>query len=528
MNLMDVLWNRQDDIVRSTLEHIQISFIALLIAIVISVPAGLALTRFPRLAAPIIGVASLFQTIPSLALLGFMIPLVGIGIVPAIIALTVYALLPILRNTYTGIMGVEKPIKEAGVGMGMTGMQIMWKIELPLALSVIMAGIRTATVMLIGVATLASLVGAGGLGDLIFRGISTVNTELILAGTIPAALLALLFDFLLGRTERAVTPLGLRAGGRKRPTRLARAAGAAVGAVMAAVIAVGVIGGGSGLTWLNGSGGGGGSGGTVTVGGKNFTEQDILVHLLASLIEAKTDLRVVRKPYLGGSQVTHEALASGGIDLYAEYTGTGWTSVLGERPLGGDPGETFRRVKAAYEAKFGVTWLEPLGFNNTYTLAMRADAAEKLGIETMSQLAAHSAGLRFGATHEFLERPDGYKGLQATYGLKFGEVRGLDPGLTYGAVREGTVDVNDAFATDGRIQAFGLKVLKDDKLYFPPYYAAVVIRQDTLRAHPELADALGLLAGRIDDAAMSALNGQVDLEGRMRGRWRRSGCGCRG
>jgi len=505
MNLWDVFINRRDDIVRATLEHLQISFIALLIAIVVSVPAGLALTRYRRLAAPIIGLTSLFQTIPSLALLGFMIPLVGIGRVPAIIALTVYALLPILRNTYTGILNVEKPIKEAGIGMGMTGMQVMWRIELPLALSVIMAGIRTATVMVIGVATLASLVGAGGLGDLIFRGISTVNTELILAGTIPAALLALLLDFLLERMERAVTPPGLRPAGRKRTNKFVRAVEIVLGVLLVAAIATSLIGNGR-------FGFGGGGANTVTVGGKNFTEQDILVHMLSSLIEAKTDLKVVRKPFLGGSQVTHSALTSGSIDLYPEYTGTGWSSVLGEAPIGGDPQLTYDKVKAAYKTKFGITWLEPLGFNNTYTLAMRADKADQLGIDTMSQLAARSPDLTLGATHEFLEREDGFKGLQSAYNMRFKKVTGLDPGLTYGAVKEGTTDVNDAFSTDGRIQAFKLKVLKDDKQFFPPYYAAVVVRDDTLKAHPELADALKLLAGKIDDKTMSVLNGQVDLE----------------
>lgn len=506
MNLWDVFINRRDDIVRGTLEHLQISFIALFIAIAISVPAGLALTRFRRLASPVIGLASLFQTIPSLALLGFMIPLVGIGRVPAIIALTVYALLPILRNTYTGIMNVEKPIKEAGIGMGMTSMQVMWRIELPLALNVIMAGIRTATVMVIGVATLASLVGAGGLGDLIFRGISTVNTELILAGTIPAALLALLLDFLLERMERAVTPPGLRPVGRKRTNRFVRVVEIALGVLLVAAIATSLLGrGGLGF-------GGDGGGKTITVGGKNFTEQDILVHMLSSLIEAKTDLKVVRKPFLGGSQVTHSALTNGSIDLYPEYTGTGWSSVLGEAPVGGDPQATYDKVKAAYETRFGITWLPPLGFNNTYTLSMRADVAQRLGIETMSQLAARSSGLTLGATHEFLEREDGFKGLQAAYGMQFKKVTGLDPGLTYGAVKEGTTDVNDAFSTDGRIQAFKLKALKDDKQFFPPYYAAVVIRDDTLKAHPELKETLNLLAGKIDDKTMSALNGKVDLE----------------
>ncbi|MBM7564966.1 osmoprotectant transport system permease protein [Paenibacillus sacheonensis] len=495
--------NRKEDILRATLEHIQISLIALAIAIVISIPLGLLLTRFPRLASPVIGIASLFQTIPSLALLGFMIPILGIGFAPAIVALTVYALLPILRNTYTGIMNVEKPIKEAGIGMGMTSMQVMWKVELPLALNVIMAGIRTATVMIIGVATLASLIGAGGLGDLIFRGISTVNTDLILAGTIPAALMALLFDYLIGRMERAITPRGLRTQSRK--PKLMRGVEIALGVLLIAALAAGLI------TRMGQSGGAN----TVIVGGKNFTEQDILVHMMASLIEEKTDLKVVRKTYLGGSEVTHSALVGGNIDLYPEYTGTGLTAVLKEQPVGGDPEITYRKVKKAYEAQFKVTWLKPLGFNNTYTLAMSSAQAEKLGITTFSELSRQAPNLVLGATHEFLERPDGYKGLQAAYAMKFKETKGLDPGITYAAVRDGKVDVNDAFSTDGRIPAFKLKVLKDDKRYFPPYYAVPIIRMDTLKAHPELEQTLNALAGKLDEKTMSELNAEVDLNGRQ-------------
>lgn len=503
MNLWEVFLNRKEDILRATLEHIQISLIALIIAIVISIPTGLLLTRLPKLASPIIGVASLFQTIPSLALLGFMIPILGIGFAPAIVALTVYALLPILRNTYTGIMNVEKPIKEAGIGMGMTSMQVMLKVELPLALNVIMAGIRTATVMIIGVATLASLIGAGGLGDLIFRGISTVNTELILAGTIPAALMALLFDYFLGRMERALTPRGVRKNTRK--PKLIRGLEIALGSLLVLVLIASLV---TRLGQSNGAN-------TVVVGGKNFTEQDILVHMMASLIEAKTDLKVVRKTYLGGSEVTHSALIGGDIDLYPEYTGTGWTAVLKEQPIGGNPELTYQKVKKAYEQQFNVTWLQPFGFNNTYTLAMRSDKAQQLGITSFSELSRKAPGLVLGATHEFLERPDGYKGLQATYRINFKETKGLDPGITYAAVRDGTVDVNDAFSTDGRIPAFNLFVLADNKQYFPPYYAVPIIRMDTLKAHPELEQTLNLLAGKLDEKVMSELNANVDLEGRQ-------------
>lgn len=208
MNLIDVFRDRGPDILTGTWQHLELTLIALFLAIIIAVPLGIYLTRHPKLAEPIIGVASVFQTIPSLALLGFLIPLLGIGLLPAIVALTIYGLLPIIRNTYTGIVGVDKAAVEAGVGMGMTPTQVLFMVEVPLALKVIMAGIRTAAVLIIGVATLAAMIGAGGLGDLIFRGISMSNNELILAGAVPAAILALLFDTLLKRLESRVTPKG--------------------------------------------------------------------------------------------------------------------------------------------------------------------------------------------------------------------------------------------------------------------------------------------------------------------------------
>lgn len=210
MMLAEIWEKRSADILAATIEHMGLTLVALLIANLIAIPLGVFLTRHRKLAEPIIGITAVFQTVPSLALLGLMIPLFGIGILPAIVALTIYGLLPILRNTYTGIQGVNPAAVEAGIGMGMTSRQVLFLIELPLARPVIMAGIRTATVLLIGIATLASLIGAGGLGDLIFRGISMANQQLILAGALPAALLAILFDYLLKRIESSVQPKGVR------------------------------------------------------------------------------------------------------------------------------------------------------------------------------------------------------------------------------------------------------------------------------------------------------------------------------
>lgn len=208
MEFLNVLQERLPDILTGTGQHIEMTALSMFFAILISVPLGVFLTRHRKFAEPVIGITAVFQTIPSLALLGFMIPLFGIGFLPAVIALTIYGLLPILRNTYTGILGVDQAAIEAGKGMGMTPRQVLFMVEIPLALPIIMAGIRTATVLIIGVATIATLIGSGGLGDLIYRGIAMASTDLILAGAIPAAILALVFDFGLKKIENMVTPRG--------------------------------------------------------------------------------------------------------------------------------------------------------------------------------------------------------------------------------------------------------------------------------------------------------------------------------
>jgi glycine betaine/choline ABC-type transport system substrate-binding protein len=253
----------------------------------------------------------------------------------------------------------------------------------------------------------------------------------------------------------------------------------------------------------------------IVVGGKDFTEQEILTEMLALLIEGNTDLTVARKPYLGGTMVCFNALKAGDLDLYAEYTGTGLVNILDRKAIP-DPQESYSVVKQAFAEQYRIAWLEPFGFNNTYTLTLRRKQAEELGIETFSDLAEHvtsgkDPALSAGFTAEFLDRPDGYKGLAAAYGLTFAsEPKQLDPGLMYRACSDGSVDVICAFATDGRIAAYDLAVLEDDRRFFPPYFAAPLVRQATLAEHPELEALLNRLAGRIDDQTMQKLNYQVD------------------
>lgn len=250
---------------------------------------------------------------------------------------------------------------------------------------------------------------------------------------------------------------------------------------------------------------------TITIGGKNFTEQNILVYMMADIIKDKTNLNVVTKPNLGGTLVVSQALDRGDLDLYAEYTGTALTVQLKQPPMT-DPEAVYQKVKQEYETQKKLTWLKPFGFNNTYTLTMTKAEAQKYGIKTFSDLVKEAPNMTLVCEQEFLERPDGYKGLESTYGLHFKSTKGMDAGLTYDAVKSGKADVNDAFATDGRIAAFNLVSLTDDKHFFPPYYAAPVVRDATLKKYPEIADALNQLAGKITNETMQQLNAKVDVD----------------
>ena len=249
----------------------------------------------------------------------------------------------------------------------------------------------------------------------------------------------------------------------------------------------------------------------ITIGGKNYTEQDILVEILKQTIEGNSDIKVVSKAFLGGTSVVSSALEKGDLDMYVEYTGTGLLHILKE-PLETNPDKAYKIVKDGYKTKKNIIWLNPLGFNNTYTITMRTSQANELNINKISDLVPHAANLNFACEAEFFERPDGLPGLLKTYNIKFSKVSSMDSGLVYAAARDGQVDVIDAFATDGRIPAFKLKILVDDKQFFPPYQAAPIIRADTLAKYPELEGILNKLSGKLTDQEMANLNAQVDLD----------------
>ncbi|SHE99161.1 osmoprotectant transport system substrate-binding protein [Desulfofundulus australicus DSM 11792] len=255
------------------------------------------------------------------------------------------------------------------------------------------------------------------------------------------------------------------------------------------------------------------AGGKIVVGSKNFNENIILGEMLAQLIEAKTDLQVERKLNLGGTLVCFNALKNGDLDLYPDYTGTGLMAIL-KQPVETDPDKVYNYVQEQYNKKFKLKWLKPFGFNNTYAIAVPRETAEKYNLEKVSDLVPLAGNMVFGAEQEFFNRPDGYDGLVKTYGLKFKNTKSFETALKYQATAQGKIDVTDAFSTDGELITYDLKILEDDKKFFPPYFCTAVVRMDTLEKYPELEDTLNMLAGQISDEEMQQLNYQVAEKGR--------------
>jgi osmoprotectant transport system permease protein len=473
-------------------EHVLLVLVSTSIAAAIGIPLGILAARRPSLSKPIVGLANLTQTIPSLALFGFLIPLPfigGIGTRTALVALTVYAVLPILRGTITGIHGVPPSVVECAVAMGLTPRQVLRRVEWPLALPAVVSGLRIAVVIGVGTATIASAIGAGGLGDYIFRGLAMVDGTVILAGALPAALLALFADGVLALAGRV-------ANARRRTP----------GATAALVaIAVFVF---AGTLWAARAS----ERRDIIVGSKNFTEQVILGELLAQVIEHETGLSVERRLNLGGTAIAHQALISGGIDAYVEYSGTSLTAIFNQ-PASTDANAVFDQVRERYAA-VGVTALPRLGFNNTFAVLVRRADAERLGLKTIGDLNRVSEW-RAGFGYEFLERPDGFKGLAAAYGLQFAnQPRVMDLNLIYRAVASKEIDVTAGDATSGLIGALDLVVLEDDRRYFPVYDAVPLARAALLLQHPEVAAALRRLEGVITAAEMQRMNYAVDGEKR--------------
>jgi osmoprotectant transport system permease protein len=474
--------------------HLLLAASALLLGLAISLPLAILCARRPTVARIALGFASLIQTIPSLALLALFYPLLlslsaligggipALGFLPSLLALTLYALLPILRNGVTGLNGIDPAVIEAADGVGMTSWQKLRLVEAPLVAPVLMAGIRTAAVWTIGAATLSTTVGQPSLGDMIFAGLQTQNWALVLAGCVSAAGLALAVDALLGAIE-----YGIR--------RRRRAPVAAAAVMLLAGVALALA-----PSWPRGAP-------EITIGAKNFSEQYILARLIGHRLE-REGYRVRYRDGLG-SAVVFGALSGGDIDLYVEYAGTIWTNQMRRTDNPHAPA-MLGEIGRWSEREHGIRLLGALGFENAYAFAMRADVAKSHRIATLDDLVGAAPRLNLGADLEFLERPE-WAAVRRAYPLNFATAQAYSPTFMYRALDSGRADVISAFSSDGRIAAQHLIVLADPRHAIPHYDAILLVgpkhAQDT-----KLTRALRSLVGRIPVAAMREANYRVDRD----------------
>ena len=475
-----------------TIEHILISLLAINIASVLGIILGIIISEYRRFSGLILGTVNILYTIPSIALLGFFITITGVGNTTALIALIIYALLPIIRSTYTGIVNINPLIIEASEGMGSTKLQQLFKVKLPLALPVLMSGIRNMVTMTIALAGIASFVGAGGLGVAIYRGITTNNSAMTFLGSLLIAILALVFDFILGLIEKRLT----------NHKRIKYKINLKVIILGLFIVIFGVY------FSLNSK-----KDKTINIATKPMTEGYILGQMLTELIEQDTDLKVnITNGVGGGTSNIHPAIVKGEFDLYPEYTGTSWETVL-KKENGYDESK-FDELQKEYKEKYNLEYVNLYGFNNTYGLAVNKDIAEKYNLKTYSDLAKVSNNLIFGAEYDFFEREDGYKELQKVYNMNFKKQIDMDIGLKYQAMKDKKIDVMVIFTTDGQLAISDVVVLEDDKKMYPSYRAGTVIRSEILSEYPELKPVLEKLNNILDDKTMADLNYQVESEGK--------------
>ena len=475
-----------------TIEHILISLLTISIASVLGIILGIIISEYRRFSGLILGTVNILYTIPSIALLGFFITITGVGNTTALIALIIYALLPIIRSTYTGIININPLIIEASEGMGSTKLQQLFKIKLPLALPVLMSGIRNMVTMTIALAGIASFVGAGGLGVAIYRGITTNNSAMTFLGSLLIAILALIFDFILGIIEKRLT-------NHKRTKYKVNFKLIILGLF---IIIFGAY------FSLNSK-----KDKTINIATKPMTEGYILGQMLTELIEQDTDLKVnITNGVGGGTSNIHPAIVKGEFDLYPEYTGTSWEAVLKKEDSYDE--SKFDELQKEYKEKYNLEYVNLYGFNNTYGLAVNKDIAEKYNLKTYSDLATVSNNLIFGAEYDFFEREDGYKELQKVYNMNFKKQIDMDIGLKYQAMKDKKIDVMVIFTTDGQLAISDVVVLEDDKKMYPSYRAGTVVRSEILSEYPELKVVLEKLNNILDDKTMADLNYQVESEGK--------------
>ncbi|WP_107993583.1 ABC transporter permease/substrate-binding protein [Neisseria elongata] len=470
------------------LTHLWLSGLALLAAVAIAVPAAVLFARRQRAAEAVLQFTNILQTIPSLALLGLLIPFVGIGSPPVLIALTLYALLPIFQNTYLGLTQIDQSIQDAYTAFGLSRWQSLWRIELPMALPAMISGIRTAAVLIVGTATLAALIGAGGLGNLILLGIDRNNMTMTFTGALLAALLAVGVSGIIGLLQKSQ---------RKLPIILALAVG--FGAL--------------GLSQISFTP----ATKNVVIAGKMGSEPDILINMYKLLIERENpNIKVTVKPNFGKTTFLFNALNSGEIDIYPEFTGTVLEALVQvpteqkNRHL--SPDETYQQGKQLLAEQYQLEFLPPMSYQNTYALAVKESYSAVHQLNAISDLKQAAPDIRAGFSLEFTDRADGYKGMQAA-GITLKHIVSLEPALRYTALLNDKIDLVEAFSTDAELKQYQLRLLKDDIALFPAYQGAPLMKAEFAEKNPQIVTALNRLAGKISEAEMSEMNYRVKVQG---------------
>lgn len=464
------------------LEHVQISLIAILISIFIALPLAIIVSSHKKTSNIVTQVASVFQTLPSLAILGLLIPFVGIGRTPAIIALVLYGVFPILQNAVVALQNIDPSLEEAAEAFGMTKWEKLKKFELALAMPTIMSGVKTSAVMIVGTATLAALIGAGGLGSFIMLGIDRHDSSLILIGALSSALLAILFHILLS---------GIR------KWKLKNIALLLVSAVVVLTASL--------LPYQTSS-----SKREIVIAGKLGSEPDILINMYELLIEENSDIEVQLKPNFGTTSFLYEALKSGDIDIYPEFTGTVVYSLLKDVPkVSNDARQVYEVARDNISKQDNLAFLEPMAYFNNYGIGVKRSFAEKNSLKTISDLSKLSSR-NTGFTLEFNDRPDGTKGLESAYNLKF-DVKTMNYSLLYSAIKSNEVDIIEIYTTDSQLKENDMIELKDDKQFFPPYQGAPLLKESLLEEYPEIKSILNKLAGKISTEEMIQMNYEVSV-----------------
>ncbi|NVY96140.1 ABC transporter permease/substrate-binding protein [Lactobacillus sp. DCY120] len=485
-SLMIYLAKNGPEIWQALGQHLTLSLIATVITIILAIPLAIALIDHRRAGEFVLQVASVIQTIPSLAILGLLIPLVGIGPVPAVIALVLYAVMPVFSNTYAGLTNIDPLLLEAADAFGVSRRYKLFKIQIPLALPLILTGLRIAVVMIVGTATLAALIGGGGLGTYILLGIQTNNNNALLVGAVLAAVLALLASAAI------------------RWLAHARWRHLLIGGIILLLAGGGFYG------WQKWQAV---QQETITIAGKMGSEPEILLNLYKELIEKdQPRIKVQLKPNFGGTSFLFNGLQSKKIDLYPEFTGTVLQSLVQTKEkMPHQPQVAYHLAQKLLAQQQQLTLLAPMQYQNGYMMTVRQETAQRYHLKTIADL-QRTPQLRAAFDPDFYQQADGYPGLQRAYGLKFQAVRTMEPALRYEALARGKIEVTDGYTTDPQIKKYNLVVLRDNQRFFPPYQGAPLMRRQFAQQHPQIVRSLNRLQGRVTTAQMQAMNYAVTVK----------------